>query len=154
MESAPADATVRKPDAPAIFYDGMSNRRRTAEVRFNDQLEISEDGAAPALWADAHMRRVDAPPAILRLTCLSAPALARLEIRDPAVAAELVSRCTQLGEHLSESRGVAKIVGWSLAATVSIVLVVLFVIPLAADRLGALGAGALQRRRWEWWRAP
>src|SRR6202035_4408024 len=122
MESAAADATARKPDTPAIFYDGMSNRRRTVEVRFNDQLEISENGSAPALWAYADVRRADSPPGILRVTCLSAPALARLEIRDPAVAAELVSRCKQLGEHLSDGRGVAKIVGWSLAATVSIVL--------------------------------
>ena len=146
MESAPADATVRKPDAPAIFYDGMSNRRRTVEVRFNDQLEIDEDGSAPALWAYADVRRADSPPGILRVTCLSAPALARLEIRDPAVAAELVLRCTQLGEHLSDGRGVAKIVGWSLAATVSIVLVVLFAIPLAADRLAPLVPPALERR--------
>jgi Zn-dependent protease with chaperone function len=146
MESAPADAAAPKPDGPAIFYDGTSNRRRTVEVRLNDQLEISEEGSAPVLWAYADVRRVDGPPGILRVACLSAPTLARLEIRDPAVAAELVSRCTQLGEQLSDARGIAKIVGWSLAATVSIVLVVLFAIPFAADRLAPLVPPALERR--------
>ena len=146
MESAPADAAAREPGGPAIFYDGMSNRRRTVEVGFNDRLEISEDGSAPVLWAYADVRRVDSPPGILRVSCLSAPTLARLEIRDPAVAAELVSRCAQLGEHGSDARGIAKIVGWSLAATVSIVLVVLFAIPLAADRLAPLVPPALERR--------
>jgi Zn-dependent protease with chaperone function len=146
MESAPVDTAVAKPGGPAIFYDGTSNRRRTVEVGFNDRLEISEDGSAPVLWAYADVRRVDSPPGILRVSCLSAPTLARLEIRDPAVAAELVSRCTQIGEHGSDGRGVAKIVGWSLAATVSIVLVVLFAIPFAADRLAPLVPPALERR--------
>src|SRR5260370_12824529 len=145
MESAPADAAP-KPGGPAIFYDGTSNRRRTVEVRFNDRLEISEDGSTPVLWAYADVRRVDSPPGILRVSCLSAPTLARLEIRDPAVAAELVSRCTQLGELASDARGIAKIVGWSLGATVSIVLVVLFAIPFAADRLAPLVPPAVERR--------
>jgi Zn-dependent protease with chaperone function len=140
------DAIAPRPDRPAIFYDGMSNRRRTVDVRFSERLEISEDGSSPVLWAYADIRRVDSPPGILRVSCLAAPTLARLEIRDSAVAAELVSRCTQLGEHDSDSRGVAKIVGWSLAATISIVAVVLFVIPLAADRLAPLVPPALERR--------
>src|SRR5580704_8428411 len=146
MDSDVAEGTAAKPGGPAIFYDGTSNRRRTVEVRFNDQLEISENGSAPALWAYADVRRADSPPGILRVSCLSAPTLARLEIRDPAVASELVSRCTQLGQHGSDARGIAKIVGWSLAATVSIVLVVLFAIPLAADRLAPLVPPALERR--------
>jgi hypothetical protein len=146
MDSDVAKGTAAKPGGPAIFYDGRSNRRRTVEVRFNDRLEISEDGSAPVPWAYTDVRRVDSPPGILRVSCLAAPTLARLEIRDPTVAAELVLRCTQLGEQLSDARGVAKIVGWSLAATASIVLVVLFAIPFAADRLAPLVPPALERR--------
>ena len=41
---------------------------------------------------------------------------------------------------------VARIVGWSLAATASIVVVVLFGVPLAADRLAPLVPQAFERR--------
>jgi Zn-dependent protease with chaperone function len=80
------------------------------------------------------------------VTCLTAPALARLEIRDAAVAAELISRCARLDENIPGRHGTARIVGWSLAATVSIVAVVLFGVPLAADRLAPLVPQALERR--------
>jgi hypothetical protein len=39
---------------------------------------------------------------------------------------------------ISDGRSVAKIVGWSLAAVVSVVMVVLIAIPFAADRLAPL----------------
>jgi Zn-dependent protease with chaperone function len=44
------------------------------------------------------------------------------------------------------SRAIAKIVGWSVAAAASIVLVVLFAIPLAADHLAPLVPKAFERR--------
>ena len=83
---------------------------------------------------------------MLRLTCLTAPALARLEIRDAALAAELIARCPRLDENAPGRRGVGAIVGWSLAAAVSIVAVVLFGVPLAADRLTPLVPQAFERR--------
>ena len=43
-------------------------------------------------------------------------------------------------------RGVAGIVGWSLAAATSIILVVLFGVPLAADRLAPLVPQSFERR--------
>jgi Zn-dependent protease with chaperone function len=69
-----------------------------------------------------------------------------LEIRDAAVAAALIARCTKLDENLPGRRGVAAIVGWSLAAAASIIVVVLFGVPLAADRLAPLVPPALERR--------
>jgi len=133
------------PDA-AVFFDGLSSRRRPVKVTLKDQLEISEDGLVLAAWAYAGIRRADGPPGILRISCSSAPPLARLELRDAGLAAELESRCPRLDDHLMDRRGVAKIVGWSLAATVSIVLIVLFAIPLLADRLAPFVPGALERR--------
>jgi Zn-dependent protease with chaperone function len=131
---------------PAIYFDGMSSRRRTVALAFRDQLEISEDERPIAAWSYADIRRADSPSGTLRLTCLTAPALARLEIRDAALAAELTSRCTRLDENIPGRGGVAKIIGWSLAAAVSIVAVVLFGVPLAADRLTPLLPQALERR--------
>jgi Zn-dependent protease with chaperone function len=72
--------------------------------------------------------------------------LARLEIRDGVAAAELISRCTPLDENVPGRHGVLAIVGWSLAATVSIVGVILFGVPLAADRLTPLVPQAFERR--------
>jgi Zn-dependent protease with chaperone function len=136
------DAPLR----PAVYFDGMSSRRRTVALAFADQLEINEDDRPIAAWSYADIRRADSPSGRLRLTCLTVSALARLEIRDPSVAAELISRCTRLDENTPGRGGVAKIIGWSLAATVSIVAVVLFGVPLAADRLTPLLPQGLERR--------
>src|SRR5207237_9952129 len=106
---------------PAIFFAGMSSRRRAVALAFGNQLEISEDGRPLAAWGYADIRRADSSSGTLRLTCLTAPALARLEIRDAAVAAELGSRCARLDENMPGRHGTTKIVGWLPAATVSIV---------------------------------
>jgi Zn-dependent protease with chaperone function len=134
------------PGGPAIYFDGASSRRRQVTLAFKDQVEINEDGSALARWPYADIRRADSPAGILRLTCLAAPALARLEIRDAALAAELKSRCPRLDDNVPGGRGVAAIVGWSLAATVSILGIVLFGVPLAADRLTPLVPQAFERR--------
>jgi Zn-dependent protease with chaperone function len=129
-----------------IFFDGRSSRRRTVSLCFADALEIREDTAAPILWAYDDIRQADHPPGLMRVRCLSAPPLARLEIRNPAIAAKLVRHCARLAEDRLDGRAVARIVGWSLAAVISIVAVVLFAIPLAADRLAPLVPRALERR--------
>jgi Zn-dependent protease with chaperone function len=115
-------------------------------LAFKDRLEISQPSEASIAWSYADIRRADSPSGTLRVSCLAAPALARLEIRDPAVAAELVSRCGQLDENVPGRHGIARIVGWSLAAAVSIVVVVLFGVPLAADRLAPLVPQSFERR--------
>ena len=146
-DDGPANASG-SPEAGAliIYFDGTSNRRRLVTLAFNDRLELREAGETAAQWAYADIRRADSPAGILRLTCLTAPALARLEIRDSAVATELVSRCPRLDENAPGRQGVAAIVGWSLAAAVSLVAVVLYGVPLAADRLTPLVPQVLERR--------
>jgi Zn-dependent protease with chaperone function len=129
-----------------VYFDGTSSRRHAATLAFTDALEIAVDGETKARWAYADIRRADGAPGTLRVFCQSAPPLARVEIRDPALAAELTSRAVNLDEHHLGRRGVAKIVGWSLAATLSIVLVVLFGVPLAADRLAPLVPESFERR--------
>lgn len=131
---------------PTIFFDGVSNRRRQVTLTFGDALEISEVGGTPVRWAYPDLRRADGPPGMLRLACTSAPPLSRLEIRDAALAADVTARCLRLDDHRTSRRGVAKIVGWSVAAAVSIVCVVLFGVPLAADRLAPLVPKPVERR--------
>ena len=146
MDSAAPETAKSPPDGPAVYFDGVSSRRRTVTLRVAERLEIGEDGEAPVVWAYADIRRADSPTGVLRLSCLTAPALARLEIRDQALAAELVARCARIDDHMMGRRGVAAIVGWSLAAAASIVAVVLFGLPLIADRLTPLVPEAFERR--------
>src|SRR5580704_8906750 len=141
------DAASSTPRGSAIYFDGTSSRRHAVTLGlFSDRLEIKADDRTLAAWSYADIRRADSPSGTLRLTCLTAPALARLEIRDAAVAAEVTARCTQLDANLPGRRGVAAIVGWSLAAAASIVAMVLFGVPLAAERLTPLVPPALERR--------
>jgi Zn-dependent protease with chaperone function len=146
MDNLPTDAALPPPGGTIVYFDGRSSRRRLVILRFGDLLEISEDGQMLATWAYADVRRADGPPGLLRLSCLTAPALARLEVRDAAIAAELVSRCGRLDEDRPGRSGVAAIIGWSLAATISIIAVVLFGVPLAADRLAPLVPESFERR--------
>jgi Zn-dependent protease with chaperone function len=128
----------------AVFYDGTSNRKRNVTLRFADVLEVVEDGAVVATWPYADVRRADGKKG-LRLLCTSALPLARLEIADPEAAARLASHCPQL----EAGRGPAqtgRIVAWSLAAAVSIVLVTIYGIPLLADRLAPLVPFAVEKR--------
>jgi len=140
-----SDMTATDGDS-ILYFDGTSNRRHAATLVLGDALEIVVDGETKASWPYADIRRADSAPGTLRLSCQSAPALARLVIRDAALAAELSSRTTALDEHHLGRRGVARIVGWSLGAIVSIVLVVLYGVPLAADRLAPLVPESFERR--------
>lgn len=136
--------------AGGVYFDGASNRRRVVALTLSDALEIrqSSDQGSELLtrWAYHDIRRADSPAGLLRLSAVSAPALARLEIRDTALADQLVARCDQLEVGLPNRKGVAAIIGWSLAAAASIVLVVLFGVPLAADRLTPLVPASFERR--------
>ncbi|MBP0110226.1 M48 family metallopeptidase [Bradyrhizobium vignae] len=140
---AEAPAQSRK---PTIFFDGVSSRKRQVTLTLADALEIVEEDGAHMRWAYADIRRADSPAGVLRLASTSAPPLARLEIRDAALAADVTARCMRLDEHQTSRRGIAKIVGWSVAAAVSIVCVVLFGVPLAADRLAPLVPKPVERR--------
>lgn len=129
---------------PAVYFDGLSNRRQHVRIGFANQLVLRSDDNFVS-WPYADIRRADSPAGMLRVSCLSASPLARLEIRDQALAAELVSRCEKLDEHRLTGGAVARIVGWSLAAAVSIIAVVLYVVPFAAERLTPLVPSKFER---------
>ena len=137
-----------QPAGSAVYFDGKSSRRRSVTLAFKDQLEHpGVPTRRTTNWPYADIRRADSPSGIpCALSCLTAPALARLEIRDAAVAAELITRCARLDENVPGRHGVGAIIGWSLAAAVSIIAVVLFGVPLAADRLAPLVPQSLERR--------
>jgi Peptidase family M48 len=148
--TAGPDAASLVPPGPvprsAIYFDGTSSRGHAVTLGFNGELQIRADESRLAAWPYADIRRADSPSGTLRLTCRTAPVLARLEIRDTSVATDLISRCIWLDEDLPDQRGIVRIVGWSIAAAVSIVAVIWFGVPLAADRLTPLVPQAFERR--------
>src|ERR1700744_5285917 len=80
------------PGASVIYFDGRSSRRRLVTMKLREQLQLDEPDQPKVTWSYEDIRRADSPSGILRLSCLSAPALARLEIRDAALAAEVTAR--------------------------------------------------------------
>jgi predicted Zn-dependent protease len=129
----------------AVYFDGRSNRRRMVKLRAGAALEILENGEPVAHWPYADIRRAEGDGSVLRLRLEPVNSLARLEIRDPAAAQEIAAHCFALDAH--DGKGHVKhVVFWSLAAACSIILVVIFIIPLLADRLAPLVPASVERR--------
>lgn len=133
--------------AAATFYDGLSSRRRNVELRFGAALEILEDGKLLTVWPWEWIRRADSSKAALRLRTANGGELARLDIWDEGLARRISARSPRLdandaGAHKSTWR----IVGWSLAAAVSIVTVAFVGVPYLADRIAPLLPQSFENR--------
>src|SRR5262245_57123727 len=119
----------------AVYYDGRSNRKHRVVLNQATGLDIVEDGAVIATWPYADVRRADGPPHLLRVSCLWALPLARLEIEDAAAQVAVSDLCPSLDADRGGHQQTLRIVAWSLAAAASIVGLIYFGIPFAADRL-------------------
>jgi Zn-dependent protease with chaperone function len=133
------------PGAAAIYFDGRSSRRHLVTLKFRERLELDELDQPRVAWSYEDIRRADSPSGILRLSCLSALGLARLEIRDAGLASEVIARCPRIDENRPGGHAFT-IVGWSLAAAASILAMVWFGVPLVAERLTPLVPPAFERR--------
>jgi predicted Zn-dependent protease len=113
----------------------------------SDAIGIFEDGTRLAAWRYSDLRHADAPKGVMRMAAEGAPELARLEVRDPALRTAIGVRSPHLGQRQrSRDGGAGRIVAWSLAAVVSLVLTVVYLVPLVADRLAPFIPYALERR--------
>ncbi|MGD9544067.1 MAG: M48 family metallopeptidase [Methylocystis sp.] len=132
----------------AIYFDGLVNKKRRVTLIFGDALEICEDGGLLSTWAYADVRRIQAPAEAMRLQAIGAAELAYLDIRDGEAQREVERRCPTLASDaaLRVDGSALKIVAWSLAATVSIVGLIWFGMPFAADRLAPLVPVAWEKR--------
>src|SRR5262245_14794849 len=84
---------------------------------------------------------------MLRLGRLGNPVLARLEIRDPALAAAIDDLAVTVDRTgATERRGRTKVVAWTIAAVLSLVLVGIFGVPAIADRLTPYVPNTVERR--------
>lgn len=143
-DAAPTSSTAATPSA--VYYDGVSSRKRAVTLDFGEELQVRENGELRTSWPYAAIRRADGPRDRMRLSCETAPPLARLEVRDLSAQAALTLRCSALDTGHAGRTGTARIVGWSLAAVASIVLVILYGVPVVAERLTPLIPQSFERR--------
>lgn len=130
----------------AVFYDGVSARRRLVSVKVTASgLDIEERGEWIASWPAGEIRRKDGPDGVLRVTREGGPDLARLDVTDPADQEAIRLHCHRLDapEHRERT---GRIVFWSAATAVSLILCVLFLIPLLAETLTPLIPNSYERR--------
>jgi Zn-dependent protease with chaperone function len=133
-------------EGAAVYFDGASSRKHQVTLRFGTGLDIVEDSAVIATWPFDAIRRVDGPSGRLRLSCKSAPPLARIEVADPAVIAAVTARSMALDADRGGPRQTLRIVGWSAAAIGSIVLIAIYGIPFIADRLAPVVPYSVEQR--------
>lgn len=134
-------------NSTGVFVDGVSNRRRTVQVRIGINLDMLEGDQVIASWPWDSIRKADAARDELRLRSVEGPELARLNVADPQVSKTIVSYSPSLLKGTAGGRtSTPKIVAWSIAAAVSILFVGLVGVPYAADRLAPLLPYSVENR--------
>ena len=124
-----------------VFYDGQTSTRRTVAVdAAPDALRVrGEDGALLAEWPYRELEHLSAPEDVLRLGRAGSPVLARLEVRDPALASAIDDYADTLDRTGRTARRARhKVIAWTFAATVSLVLVAWFGMPALVERIAPL----------------
>jgi hypothetical protein len=132
-----------------IFYDGTTSARHSVTVTLAESsLRIgSLDGAPVDEWSYGDLEALSAPKGLLRLGRRSNPVLARLDIADPALAASIGERADSIDSSgRMHRRQRISVVAWSVAATISLVLVGWFGVPLIADRLAPVIPRSVEQR--------
>jgi hypothetical protein len=134
---------------PAIFFDGKTSARQPVTIEPTDEglLIRGADDVLIDGWRYGELRAMSAPEHLLRLARAGHPALARLEIRDQALAQLIDARADSLDRTGAAERRLRKrVVGWVLAATVSLVLVGVYGVPALSDRIAPLIPMSVEHR--------
>jgi len=132
-----------------IFYDGSTSIRHDVTVEAAPEgLKIADRTSQPiALWPYRDLRAQSAPDSLMRLRLAGGPELARLEVRDPVLIAEidrLADSLDRTGQ--TERRLRTKVIGWTLGAAVSLTLVAVFGVPALSDRIAPLIPLSVEQR--------
>ena len=133
----------------ALYFDGTSSARHNVTLEAaSDRLRIvGADGALIAQWPYGELRAQSAPDDVMRLRRAGGPELARLEIRDPALIAKIDEFADSLDRTGSTERRLRKyVVGWTLAAAISLVLVAVFGLPALSGRIAPLIPLSVEQR--------
>jgi Zn-dependent protease with chaperone function len=133
-----------------IFFDGATSARRPVLVELaSDGVVVrdAEERDMLARWPYHELDHLAAPEGVLRLGRAGAKTLARLEVRDPALAAAIDDASVPVDRSgASERRSRVKVIAWSFAAMVSLVLGAVYGVPALADKIAPLVP--LRAERW------
>lgn len=125
-----------------IFFDGATGARRQVLVELDSGGVLVRDAQERdmlAHWPYDELDQLAAPEGVLRLGHAGAKQLARLEVRDPALAHAIDEASMPVDRTgTPERRSRRKVIGWSIAAMVSLVLGGIYGIPALADRIAPL----------------
>ena len=134
---------------PALYFDGASSARHNVILEAAPEgLRIAgADGAPIAKWPYSDLRAQSAPDNMMRLRLAGGPELARLEIHDLALIAKIDEYADSLDRTGSTERRLRKkVIGWTFAAAVSLVLVGVFGLPALSDRIAPLIPFSVEQR--------
>lgn len=132
-----------------IFFDGKTSERHDAAVTLGtSSLHIAgRDGQLLAEWPYDEVDELSAPGAVLRLGRRGSAVLERLEIADPAFAHAIDARARHVDRTGTlQRRARLSVIGWSIAATLSLLVVGYYGVPALAERLAPLVPAALDRK--------
>jgi Zn-dependent protease with chaperone function len=132
-----------------IFFDGITSARHDAVVLLGESsLQIaSAGGQLLATWPYDEIEGLAAPDNVLRIGRRGGATLERLEIIDPEFAASIDGRARRVDRTGTLQRlQRTNVIGWSIAATVSLVLVAYFGVPAIAARLAPLLPAMIDRK--------
>jgi Zn-dependent protease with chaperone function len=133
----------------ATYFDGRISTRRAVQVLLTAATLQFEDADGRLLgdWPYAEIEALNAPRSVLRLGRRKNARLERLEIRDEALAAAIDARASRIDRSGGiERRQQVAVIGWSLLATMSLVLIAWVGVPAAAARLTPYVPAALERK--------
>lgn len=139
--------TEKRPEPPTIetdgrYFDGVSARPHPVRLRLDTRLRAIGPGIA-ADWDPLDLRAADSVPPLMRVGPAYAPD--RVEFSDEGLAAALAERCPDLRRR-EGAGGNMRLVLWSAAAGLSILLVAIFGIPHLARLLVPLVPDSLEAR--------
>jgi Zn-dependent protease with chaperone function len=133
----------------AVYFDGVTSARHDVLVVLQRSgLQISShDGHELREWPYDELEELSAPDNLLRLGRLNSTVLERLEISDTAFAAEIDAHAALVDRTGAlQRRQRLSVIGWSIGATASLLLVAWFGVPAIAERLTPLLPAAVERK--------
>jgi Zn-dependent protease with chaperone function len=131
-----------------VYFDGVTSARHQVAVETAPEAlrVLSSNGTPITDWPYGELRAQSAPDDVLRLA-RGSTGLARLEVRDPALIAEIDRMADTLDRTgASERRLRRRVIAWTFAAAASLVLVAVFGMPLLADRIAPLIPFSVERQ--------
>lgn len=127
---------------PGIFFDGLLSARRDVTVELKSDGVVIRDAVERdqlARWPYGELEELAAPEGVLRVARAGSKVLARLEVRDPALAHAIDEASVPVDRTgTAERRSRRKIIGWSLAAAISLLIGGAFGVPAFAGLIAPL----------------